>query len=163
MDDETRVYLDRMQRGLGERFDVLDGKFDAFVGQVGALDGKVGALDGKVGALDGKVGALDGKVGALDVKIDVTRRELGEMIGEARRELGSLNEALRHDLRTVIEGVDTNTKRIGATTRSVETLRDQVNLRFAAVRADLAELQGVAPAPRGASAAVVHVTVQTER
>ena len=151
MDDETRGYLDQMRRELGGRFDALDGKSDAFTGHVDALDGKAGALDDKVGALDskvavldGKVEALDGKVGTLDVKIDATRQELGEMIGEARREFGSLNEALRRDLETVVEGVDTSTKRIAFNTQSVERLRAQVNLRFAAVRADLAELQGIA-------------------
>ena len=95
------------------------------------LDDMRRELSGRFDRLDTKVASLDAKVGGLDVKVDGTRREFGTLI-----------EALRHDVQTVIEGVDMNTKKLAGHTQSLERLRDQMNLRFAVVRTDLAEIQG---------------------
>lgn len=63
-------------------------------------------------------GDVDRRFEALDQKIDSRAEEI-------RRDFGVLSEALRRDLQTVIEGVDTNGKKITAHTRSIEVLRDQ--------------------------------------
>lgn len=88
-------------------------------------------LRGKVSDLRGDV---DRRFDALDHKIDSRAEEI-------RRDFGALSEALRHDLQTVIEGVDSNTVKLAAHTHSIDVLRDQMNTRLARVRVDLSEIQ----------------------
>jgi hypothetical protein len=79
------------------------------------------------------------------------RRDLSGLRGEVAEFRGDVDrrfEALRRDLQTVIEGVDTNGKKITAHTRSIEVLRDQMNTRFARVRVDLSVIQRHVAGPR---------------
>ena len=131
MDDETRAYFEEMRRDLsGLRGEVTD------------LRGEVTGLRGEFSDFRGDV---DRRFEALDDKIDSRAEEI-------RRDFGVLSEALRHDLQTVIEGVDNNTTKLAAHTHSMDVLRDQMNTRFARVRVDLAEIQRARPTrrrPRG--------------
>lgn len=120
MDDETRAYFEEMRRDLS------------------GLHAEVTGLRGEVTDFRGDV---DRRLEALDHKIDSRAEEI-------RRDFGALSEALRHDLQTVVEGVDTNGKKIAANTHSIEVLRDQMNTRFARVRVDLSELQRARSARR---------------
>ena len=120
MDDETRAYFEDMRRDLS------------------GLRGEVTGVRGELSDFRGEV---DRRFEALDQKADSRAQEI-------RRDFGVLTEALRRDLQTVIEGVDDNTTKIAAHTRSIEVLRDQMNTRFARVRVDLSDMQRARPTRR---------------
>lgn len=130
MDPETRTYLDEMRRD-----------FHGLRDEVRGLRDEVERLR----PLPDAVQDLRGEMHQVRIEMDQVRIEMRATAEATRRHFDIVGEALRHEIRTVAEGVVANTEAIvrfrSEIDQDMDRRFDVVRLAFVDVRRDIEDLR----------------------